>query len=229
MEAKHQSGLEEIIQMITHEIRNPLAAIALANRTLAEVINGGIPGDTDIQAYTDIIARNVDRVEKLLRELMHTTTGEQPFASLDICQVIDNALAKAEDRLFLQNMDVNKSYSNACYIRGNEEKLSLAFLNIIINAVESVKHDNGRIWIVVFQINDEVKVIVKDNGSGMEPMIAGRIFEPGFSNKPHGLGMGLANVNSILTMHRASISVNTEPGKGTSFIITFPATAAPAS
>jgi signal transduction histidine kinase len=99
--------------------------------------------------------------------------------------------------------------------------LSVVFLNIIVNAIEAVKEGEGKIWITAYEVKDKVKVIFKDNGAGMEPEVANHMFEKNFSKKSKGLGVGLAHVKQVLDVHNALVSVNSEPGTGTTILIEF--------
>ena len=118
-------------------------------------------------------------------------------------------------------MHVSKSYSPGLLVNGNAEQLSIVFLNIIVNAIEAVKEGEGNLWITVYQLRNEVKVVFKDNGCGMEPDVAIHMFDKNFSGKTKGLGVGMSHVHEILALHQASISVNSEPGTGTTIILAF--------
>ena len=106
-------------------------------------------------------------------------------------------------------------------VQANLESLSLAFSNIIVNAIEAVSENEGKIWITAYQTKDKVNVIFKDNGAGMEPEVAHHMFEKNFSKKSKGLGVGLSHVKDALDSHNASVSVNSEPGTGTTILIEF--------
>jgi len=212
------STMKNAVQAIIHEIRNPLTAISLANQSLNEEVEYVAP---TLQTLTEIISRNITRIEIILKELMHANDGEEwQFASTDLCDLIEKSLQYAGDRILLKKVKVVKSYGLSLLIKAHQEKLTTAFLNIIINAIEAVK-ERGKLWITAYRAKDEVKVIFKDNGSGISPDVAAHIFERNFSSKPKGAGMGLSNVKDILQRHRANISINSEPGTGTTVIISF--------
>jgi signal transduction histidine kinase len=118
---------------------------------------------------------------------------------------------------------VVKDYDQDILIEGNAEKLSLAFLNLIVNAIEATKKGEGKIWITAYRVSGEIKVIITDNGTGMEPDVARHMFDKNFSSKPKGLGVGLCHVKQILEWHNATVSVISEPGTGTSVIVAFKA------
>ena len=214
-------SVQERIGMIIHEIRNPLTAISLANQSLREEINDDrLP--SSFHTYTDIVAKNINRIEGMLKDLLFINCqGKRELVPMDICDLIEECLAKADDRIFLKKVAVFRSYSRGLLINVNSQELAIVFLNIIINAIEAVKEGEGNLWITVYQLKNEVKVVFKDNGSGMEPEVVDHMFDKNFSSKKKGLGVGMAHVKEILAAHDASISVHSEPGIGTTIILAF--------
>jgi signal transduction histidine kinase len=214
-------SVQERIGMIIHEIRNPLTAISLANQSLREEIqDDNLPLSFNI--FTDIVSKNINRIETMLREMLSINCqNKMELVPTDICNVIEECLQKADDRIFLKKLDVSRSYSPGLLINGNAEQLSIVFLNIIVNAIEAVKEGEGNLWITVYMVKNEVKVIFKDNGCGMEPGVAAHMFDKNFSRKGKGLGVGMSHVKEILALHNACISVNSEPGTGTTIILVF--------
>ena len=181
-----RASVQDRIGMIIHEIRNPLTAISLANQSLREEIQfDNLPSSLNI--FTDIVFKNINRIEALLKDLLSVNCeGKIEFAPIDICTIIEECLEKANDRILFKQVDVSRSYSPGLLINGNLEKLSIVFLNIIINAIEAVKQGEGNLWITVYQLKNEVKVVFKDNGSGMEPDVAHHMFDKNFSSKKTG-------------------------------------------
>ena len=212
--------MENEIGMIIHEIRNPLTAISLANQSLYDEIGyDHLP--PSLYSVTEMIAKNITRIEVLLKELLHANCGQMELAPIDICDVLENSLKKADDRIFLKKLEISKSYCSGLLILGNAEKLSLAFLNIIINAVEAATENEGKIWITAYKREDFIKIVFKDNGTGMEPEVADHMFDKNFSGKRKGLGVGMSHVKEIIAAHNACITVNSEPGTGTSIVLAF--------
>jgi signal transduction histidine kinase len=119
----------------------------------------------------------------------------------------------------LQRAAVMRRYDLPCMVMGHAEILVTAFLNVIVNAIESMETGGGKLWIEIYQVKEEIMVVIKDNGAGMSPETAGRVFEQHYSSKPEGLGLGLYHVKHILEQHNAVFSISSEPGKGTSFFI----------
>ena len=209
------------LEMTIHEIRNPLTAISLANQSIQEQIQAEQLPDS-VFACTAIIQKNIGTIEKMLKDLLAARSGERTeMMPVDVCFTIENCLCKTDDRIFLKKIELHKSYTPCLLVRGNAQSLSLAFSNIIVNAIEAVEEVEGKIWITAYPVKDRVKVIFKDNGAGMEPDVASQMFEKNFSGKSNRLGIGLAHVKDVLDRHSASVSVNSEPGTGTTILIEF--------
>src|ERR1043166_7903681 len=96
----------------------------------------------------------------------------------------------------------------------------LALLNILINAVEAIEHSNGRISITVRKEKDHSLIEITDNGSGISEEKIPRLFEPYYTSKRNGIGLGLASTLNIIQAHNGTIEVSSEPHKFTTFAIT---------
>lgn len=214
--------MQHDVKQIVHELRNPLTAIALANQSLQDELEDN--STPTLSALTEIIERNVGKIEELIKQLIHHRDEENIIKTVvDINDIIDSSLTRVKDRTDIKKIKVVKNCNPQLQISGDAEKLGIAFLNVIVNAVEAVEHYAGKIWITAFQKNREVKVIIKDNGAGMDPSVSAQMFEKYFSTKNEGLGIGMWSTKRILEWHGASISVSSEPGFGTTIIITMQA------
>ncbi len=106
---------------------------------------------------------------------------------------------------------------------GNKEKLKIAFVNIIINSVEAMSSDGkGELEIAIECSSTYHQVVVKDNGVGIPEENLSRLFEPYFTSKRNGMGLGLAATLNILQSHKAQIDVTSVVNTGTTFTISFP-------
>jgi signal transduction histidine kinase len=101
----------------------------------------------------------------------------------------------------------------------DESKLSIAFLNIIINAIEAVDKNEGVIRIVSNCNSSKCTVEIEDNGPGIPKDHLKKIFDPYFTSKPNGMGLGLAATQNIITTHNGTIEIQSEENKGTKFKI----------
>lgn len=212
---------ENYVRMIAHEIRNPLTAIKMARSFLEEGIRSGKDPEM-VEIFLEIVANNASKIEQLIKKLLQIPEDELSlFAPVDVCHLLDNTIASARDRIFLQNVNISRSYTPGFFVNGNAEKLAIAFLNIIINAIESMRQDQGKLWIAVYRTERNVKVVFKDNGSGMPEEVVKQIFDANFTRKREGFGFGLKHVKDILDEHNAVATVISKPGAGTSIVITF--------
>jgi len=211
---------EKTIIAMVHEIRNPVTAIKLASQLMQEAFERNEPEALVMQSYMMIIANNVKRIEDHLKEVLTYRQKQASLMPVNVCDSIDKALCEAKDRLYLSNISVNKNYKGSHWVYGNEEKLMTAFLNIIVNAIEAMKKGKGKLWISVYEINNTIRVVIKDNGTGMSASTAKKIFDPLFSTKD-GIGIGLAHVKEIMNDHKAQIIADSLPSVGTSISILF--------
>lgn len=217
---EQQADKENEIMAIVHEIRSPLTAIKLTNYLMQEASRKEEPDRSLMQSYLMIVAQNIERIEKYLTEALTYKTGEAVFELVNVCECLDKAISQAQDRIYLSAITLHKNCNNDHWVHGNAEKLSTAFLNLIINSVEAIKPGKGTIWISIYEINNTVRITFKDNGVGMEPGIVAKIFDPNFSTKD-GIGIGLFNVKEIMDLHKAHIVVDSLPDVGTSISILF--------
>lgn len=207
-----------ISRTIAHEVRNPLTNINLA----AEQLKNEIPHTEDIDILFQMIFRNSNRINQLISDLLDSTRiAELEYTKASINDVLDSSLQLAADRIELKQIKVVKAYDkDICPILVNEEKIKIPFLNIIVNAIEAMD-DNGTLYLSTENRNNRCIIKITDTGRGMAKEDVARLFEPYFTKKEKGTGLGLTNTQNIILAHNAHISVESELGKGTSFTISF--------
>jgi len=208
-----------LLRTLAHEVRNPLTNINLSVEQLKPEMNS-----EDANIYLDIIARNCGRIDGLISELLDLSRpAEISLQKTRLQEILDNTLAAASDRISLKNIRLELMYPDKpAFVMADKEKLRIAFLNILINAVEAVPAQSGVITIAIREETpQQYKVSIADNGSGIPEENISRIFEPYFTSKTNGFGLGLAATWNILQSHRAGIDVNSQIGEGTSFLLTF--------
>ncbi|WP_132055956.1 hybrid sensor histidine kinase/response regulator [Pseudocnuella soli] len=208
-----------LVRTLAHEVRNPLNNINMSVEQLAHA-----PEVEEGPLYLDIIQRNSKRIGDLITELLDSSRpSELNFERCTLQSVMDATIAEALDRITLQRINMAISYcEEPCWIMASPEKLKIAFLNIIINAVEAMKAGEGELEIVMESANFIHKISIRDNGCGIPEENLSRLFEPYFTSKRNGMGLGLASTLNILQAHKAHIDVSSIIGTGTTFVITFP-------
>jgi signal transduction histidine kinase len=104
----------------------------------------------------------------------------------------------------------------------DEEKLKIAFLNILVNATEAIQSTDGKIVVALDERDGDFIVEITDNGSGIPPEILSKLFEPYFTSKRNGMGLGLATTLNIIQSHKGTVDVKSKVDIGTTFTIRFP-------
>ncbi len=207
-----------IARTIAHEVRNPLTNINLA----VEHLKSEVDDTEDITMLFEMITRNTDRINQLISNLLNSTrTSDLKFTKATINEVLDKSLEFAEDRIELKKINVEKNYDpDICPILVNNEKICIAFLNIIVNAIEAMD-ENGTLYLSTENIKDRCIAKITDTGKGMSKGDVNKLFEPYFTTKEKGHGLGLTNTQNIILSHNADITAESVPGEGTTFIISF--------
>jgi PAS domain S-box-containing protein len=215
--AEKLAATGRLVRTLAHEVRNPLSNIHMSLEQLLALTR------EEDKIYLDIIDRNGRRINDLITELL---TSSKPtdlaFEKIVLQSVVDEAITAALDRLTLKHIKLKINYPETpCYIRGDKSKLKIAFLNLIINAIEAIDHNAGEIIVTVSCSEDNNVVEVVDNGCGIPSENLSKLFEPYFTSKRNGIGLGLASTLNILQAHNATIEVKSIVNSGSTFILTF--------
>ena len=207
-----------IARTIAHEVRNPLTNISLAAEQLKETSGG----NEDSDQLLGMISRNVNRINQLVSDLLTATKSQQlEFTSVNINDLVDEALDLARDRIELNRIRVEKHYDKSiCQLSVDIEKIKLSFLNIIVNAIEAMEKDKGVLTITTYNAGSKCIIDFGDNGMGMDPETVQKLFEPYFTSKTNGNGLGLTNTQNIILSHKGNIHVRSFKGKGSNFMVT---------
>ena len=207
-----------VARTIAHEVRNPLTNISLAAEQLQELTIQ----NNESSMLLDMISRNSIRINQLVSDLLNATKViELNIRPVSINKILDDTLVMAADRLDLSRVKVEKNYAtDVCDVLVDEEKLKIAFLNIIVNAIEAMEKSKGILSLTTKNSGDSCIIEIEDNGNGMDDDTLQKLFEPYFTSKPNGNGLGLTNCQNIILSHRGNITVKSTLRKGTSFIVT---------
>jgi len=208
-----------IVRSLAHEIRNPLTNINLSVHQLEE------SATEEKQVYADIIKRNSKRINDLIIELMNISEPvENKFERFELNQLVRSALLNARDRIELKKIGVSENFiAEELFVLGDQEKIRIAVLNIIINAIEAIEGENGKLELETSVNDDKACIRIRDNGSGISPEHLSDLFQPYFTRKKNGIGLGLANTHAIIRAHNGNIRVESAPGAGSTFTVSLEA------
>jgi len=219
IQAQKLAANERLIRILAHEIRNPLNNITLAVEQLKTPSD-----DEEIQNYlVGIVQRNCTRINKIITELLDLTKPlELKFEKHSLQEILDESLSQATDRINLQHIKVQKNYPDSpLEIQADRSKLIIAFTNLVINAIEAMETNKGELTVSISPMPSGHMVSIRDNGKGIPAEFLPKLFEPFFTSKKNGMGLGLAACYSIIESHKGTIQVETKLDKGSNFIISF--------
>jgi ligand-binding sensor domain-containing protein/signal transduction histidine kinase/CheY-like chemotaxis protein len=225
---------------VGHEINNPLAYI-VSNLEFAtseaamlgrEVGAGPSTGKRleDMERALREALHGAERVRRIVQDLKTFSRGdEEASGPVDLHAVLDSAAKLAGNELRPRARLV-KEYGDFAWVEGNESRLAQVFLNLVINAAQALPEGQAachEVRLVTRRDGERVVAEVRDSGCGIPPDVIGRIFDPFFTTKPVGVGtgLGLALCHRFITAMGGEISVESEPGKGTSVRVTLRAAA----
>ena len=218
--AERLSMTGKIARTIAHEVRNPLTNLTLAFDQLKEEIS---PQNEDVKLYSEIIERNANRIEQLISEMLSSSKPRELNLELaPITEILDQTLALSIDRINLNQIKLEKSFpADLPRILLDREKIKIAFLNIIINGLEAMQSGSGVLKVGAELRNGYVVTFISDNGKGIAPDDIEKLFDPFYTDKPGGMGLGLTSTKNILNSHNAEVEVTSAKGEGTTFCISF--------
>jgi signal transduction histidine kinase len=224
LRAERLAAVGRISAQITHEIRNPLNAIGLNAELLAEEIAGGGPPTVEARGLVAAIGREVDRLHAVTEEYLRFARLPKPaFASEDLNDLLDGLVGFLAPEMAAADIHVELQLAPGLPpVRGDEAQLRAAFMNLLRNSREAMP-SGGAIRVATRPAAGGVEVEVRDTGGGISPEDLGRIFDPFYSTKEKGTGLGLAFAQQVLKEHGGAIRCDSVVGRGTAFTVLLPA------
>ena len=209
---------DQFSSALVHEVRNPLSNINLATQMLKSLMI-----DDNQKLYLDIILRGSERISGILTDLLASYKPDEHEAEkYSIHELLEEVLEMTKDRFILKKITVKKKFTAMNdEIAISRPKMKIALTNIIINAVEAMTPGKGELKLVTKLIGGGFKIFIEDNGCGISRKDLKKIFKPYYTNKPGGMGLGLATTYNILRNNCVGINVESEEGHGTRFVLSF--------
>lgn len=213
------AALGQLTAGLAHELRNPLGTI----RASAEVLTRQLDSNPEVaREMSGYIRDEVDRMNSLISRFLDFARPLQPkLEPADVNEILDRALAELQ-RTAQQQVSYVRNYSpDLPRILADAQLLERVFCNLIANATEASR-PGGTVALKTRPATGGVDVTIIDRGVGIDKIHMENIFNPFFTTKPTGVGLGLAIVSKIVDLHRARITVESEPGQGTTFRLWLP-------
>jgi signal transduction histidine kinase len=226
LRTEKQASLDELTASFAHEIRNPIAAA----RSLVQQM-GEDPISNENVEYARVALDELARVERSVSHLLKFAKEEDyHFENVNLAGVLDGALQQMRAKLETNAVTVSRSYLNGPIIRADADKLRQVFSNIIDNAIDAMAEvkSERRIELAIQSATDQNGrtgmglVRLRDNGCGIPDDRISKIFNPFYTSKSNGTGLGLGIAKKVLDAHRGTIEVSSRAGEGTEFRVSVP-------
>lgn len=215
---------------ITHEIKNPLGAII----TNVQLMKGDIEAikkeyDSEfveeIESSAEIIEIAAKQAKDIITSLLaYTKIEEVKYKQVDLNNVINTSALLLKKELIGIGINLINECTEGLYIKGKSGELTQVLLNLILNSKDALLEKNGTskyIKIRVYEENNKIILSVEDNGIGMSEEEKKKIFEPFYTTKSHGTGLGMSISQTILNKHKADINIESKKNEWTRFNISF--------
>lgn len=221
LETQHERNqrliaMGEMAAKIVHELRNPLCSI--------EIFSSMLENELTHTPYIELargISSGINNLNNILTNmLLFAKPHKLTMKVIHIDKVIEDSILMFIPIMKSRNISLHKNIFE-CEILGDSELLKQAIINIIMNAIQSMP--SGGILDIRLEENKTSKILhIKDTGEGIESEDLEKIFNPFFSRKDYGTGLGLTIASNIMQSHKGYIKVNSEKGKGSTFSLYFP-------
>lgn len=211
------TAMGSLLMKIAHEIRNPLGSIELFANMIAEDLSDNIHGE-----YAKRISSAVSMLRNTLENMLSFTRGINPKREItDINELVKEIIKEFEELFQRVGIKIEFNSDSNYKIPLDSSLMRQALINLIVNSYQAMS-DGGLLSIEISKEKNFLKILIKDTGQGIDKEVIDRIFEPFFSTKDRGSGLGLSITNSIISAHGGKIEVKSQLKKGTEFAIHLP-------
>jgi len=223
MESEKLAIVGQLAASVAHELNNPLTGIVTYSHLMLEKI----PCDDPTRISVEKIAGQADRCKDIIRGLLDFSRQRKPEKTLsNINSILRGCISLVENQAAFHNIQIVENYQdNLPLIVIDPSQIERVFMNLIINAAEAM-NGGGKLTLATRLNSDDrvVEVEFTDTGHGISEENMNKLFEPFFTTKDiaHGTGLGLAISYGIIKSHKGVISVESEVGKGTTFVVRLP-------
>ena len=231
----HLEQIEELSRLtgeLAHEIKNPLSTIKINLKLISEDLQyqaGASGSDEQDHRFARalrkiaVIQKEADRLEQILDGfLSYADRGELEPAAIDINELVSDMVDFYSPHCYSRSITIRQGlFGEPLICKVDAEKFKQAILNLFINAQQAMNH-GGELIVQTTRQQDDAVIQISDTGRGIAPEKLSHIFDAYYSSRPSGRGLGLATTRKIIDAHNGVITVDSVPGKGTSFAIKLP-------
>jgi signal transduction histidine kinase len=218
-QAQHLSSIGEMVAGVSHEIRNPLGIISSSAALLKKKISQTDPSNT----IPDIIVEEAARLNSIITDFLNFAKPKRPdLTECAIEEVLEKNIKFIASEAYDKGCLIKKEYaSDIPAINADADMLYQAFLNILINAMQSMPN-GGKIKILLSTDPHNIEIEFQDEGSGISDDIKAKIWDPFFTTKEKGTGLGLGIVKKIVELHHGNIRIENRQPSGVAVTVKLP-------
>jgi signal transduction histidine kinase len=223
--SRRLAAIGRLTSGVAHEVKNPINAIVVHLELLREKM---LAVDPDTHRHLDIIGREIHRLDRVVQTLVDFNRPvELRLCDLDLRRLTEDVVLLSSPEAARQGVTVETDFaSEALSVRADGDLLKQALLNVVLNGVQAMS-DGGTLSIVARREDGAAVIEVHDQGGGIAPEIHDKVFNLYFTTKRAGSGIGLAMSYRVMQLHNGALDFVTEMGRGTTFRLLLPLTAAP--
>jgi signal transduction histidine kinase len=227
-ETRHVRSMESLSASIAHEIRNPITAA----KSLVQQMGEDPVADANIE-YANVALEELDRVERSISHLLRFARDEDlSMSTVSLADIVHSALETFRDRIQREEITLDVQLDTRGEMRGDSEKLRRVAINLVGNALDAMAEAGTQGPGLKLMLGDnlagtEVWLRVQDNGPGIPDETLSKIFDPFYTTKDQGTGLGLALSRKVVEAHGGRVEVDSSPETGTEFVLSFPKDARP--
>lgn len=210
LRSQRLASLGTLIAGVTHEIRNPMTVI----RGKVETLFNRERDAAYLQETQKVILENIDRVESIIQHMLGMAKEKKSLQTTELN--LNEIFEKSSEFFPLNNILLKKEFSPLPPVKGDADQLRQVFVNLIQNAIQAMPN-GGSLTLRTYEENGRAVAEVVDTGKGISHELQEKIFDPFFSTRFEGVGLGLPIAYKIVREHGGEISLTSEPGKGTTF------------
>ncbi len=220
IEEERTESVRKLIDSISHEIRNPIVSIA----GFAKKVYDNLPPGDPNKPYLMTILQESERLERILKEILNLKMIAIGFLeNVNPKTAIEEVLEEFEKEIEDKVIEVETEFKDVADFYIDKEHFKIVLRNIIKNAIEAMEKSEKRLLkISLAKVENEIEIRISDTGKGIPKELIKKIFDPFFTSKVYGPGLGLSVALTIVQYYRGFISVESESGKGSTFIIRIP-------
>jgi nitrogen fixation/metabolism regulation signal transduction histidine kinase len=220
-QSEREQAWREMAKQVAHEIKNPLTPMRLTVQSFQRKFDVNDPNITQkLDDYTKTILQQIDTMTAVAGAFSNfATMPAQQNETLNVVRIVKMAL-----EIFNEDYIQFSALEDEIIAKLDRTQLIRVITNLVKNAIQAIpeEQENKQVFVTVFRQGNEVKIAVKDNGKGISTENQKRVFEPKFTTKSSGMGLGLAIIKNIIENYNGTITFETEPNVGTEFLVSFP-------